>query len=127
MKIITVAFDVDSTLVHEDGSNTATPVPKEGVRALLIHLAKMQNVLIHVWSGAGEAHARKVVAAIGLASYVDSYSVKPEPLPPGVVPFSPKAMPKVTPDIAFDNDPLFNLGVFNLILSGDDVTQSVHD
>lgn len=61
MKSITIAFDIDGTL--RDNTITDSYVANERIRTLLIILASMKNTRIMVWSGGGEAYARKVASA----------------------------------------------------------------
>ncbi len=73
----TIAFDCNGTLRNSAVDQSKEPVANEHVRTLLVYFAGFDNVLIHVWSGEGEAYARHVASHIGIDPYVDSYSAKP--------------------------------------------------
>lgn len=121
MDKITVAFDVDGTLIGNGGGSTVKdghfaqdPVANEEIRSLLIILSKFKNIRVIVWSGGGELYARQVVASLGLQKYVDGYASKnylgrDED---GKAIFSPS----IRPDIAIDDIQSCRLGHFNLIV-----------
>lgn len=113
MKKVTIAFDVDGTLI----SNKGGPVPKanERIRTLLVSLASFKNVKIIVWSGGGELYARQVAAAIGISSYVDAYASK-NYLGQGEQSGKHQFAPDIEPDIAIDDIQDCDLGVLNLIV-----------
>ena len=113
MKMITVAFDIDGTLRNSLCDQDKAPVANEDVRSLLIFLSRFKNILIHVWSGAGELYARQVVQSFGLSEYVDSYSSKVDKVIKGE--FVQTADFK--PDIAIDDIEDCKLGEFNLIVA----------
>lgn len=75
-KVLTVAFDVDGTLLEHGTDNWENPKPREDIRAVLLYLSRCRNVLIHLWSGQGVEHAKTVAQKIGIFNYVDSYSAK---------------------------------------------------
>lgn len=76
MKKLLVAFDVDGTLVKNDGQPNGKIIANERVRRMLIDLAHSKNVKIIVWSGGGELWARQAAAEIGVAPYIDLYADK---------------------------------------------------
>lgn len=117
MKKITVAFDVDGTLIRNDGPGDmdgGKPVANERIRSLLIALAAFKNTRIIVWSGGGELYVRQVCAALAIDKYVDEYHGK------NLVGKNPdgsyKFEPGIKPDIAIDDIQSCDLGVFNLIV-----------
>lgn len=78
MKEIIIAFDVDGTILNNEGIPPATPPhlrPKTSVNIeailLLQILSKMKNTKIYVWSGGGEDYAKDVCRLYGLERYVD--------------------------------------------------------
>ena len=115
MKKITIAIDVDGTLI-KNGDNvldTGVPIANEKIRTLLITLASFKNVHIVVWSGGGELYARQVCSSLGLLEYVDGFKDKnlistdshEHVFKPGIV-----------PDIAIDDIHSCELGDINLIV-----------
>lgn len=79
MKEVVIAFDIDGTLLNNEGVPPATPVhlrPPTSVNLeivlLLQLLAKhMKNTRIIVWSGGGLEYAESIVRRYGLERYVD--------------------------------------------------------
>lgn len=114
MKTITIAFDVDGTLIKTSriGSD-ARPSANERIRDLLVTLASFKNVQIVVWSGGGELYARQVGAVIGIDEYVDKYASKNYL---GKVKGKHQFDPEFTPDIAIDDIQDCVLGDINLIV-----------
>ena len=85
MKEIIIAFDVDGTLLNNEGIPPATPVhvrPPTSVNLeaimLLQILSKMKNTKIYVWSGGGKEYAEGIVRRYGLEKYVDRCFAKHE-------------------------------------------------
>lgn len=76
MKKITIAFDVDGTLVNNGALSEDQIVANERIRTLLIILAGMKNTRIIVWSGGGVLWARQAASALGITKYVDEYADK---------------------------------------------------
>ena len=114
MKTITIAIDVDGTLIrNQENFQDKAPVANERIRNLLIILASMKNTRIIVWSGVGELYARQCAAAIGVAEYVDQYADK---YYMGRQDGKPFFMPDITPDIAIDDIQACDLGTLNLIV-----------
>lgn len=78
MKEIIIAFDVDGTILNNEGILPDTPTylrPRCGVNLeviLLIQILakKMKNTKIYVWSGGGKEYAEKIVREYGLDRYV---------------------------------------------------------
>lgn len=105
MKEITIAFDIDGTLI----SNT-NGLGKEhlnlDVYNLLVLLGKMKNTNIIVWSGGGKEYAEQIVLKYGLNKYVDACFSKQE--------YDETIQPKV--DIAFDDQHEFSLADKNIIV-----------
>lgn len=85
MKETVIAFDVDGTLLNNEGISPATPPhlrPKTSVNLeavmLLQILSKMKNTRILVWSGGGKEYAENIVRMYGLERYVDRCYAKNE-------------------------------------------------
>lgn len=124
MKKVTVAFDVDGTLIQT--GNTGKPVANERIRSLLITLASFKNIRIIVWSGGGELYARQVAAAIGIDRYVNQYADKQYTSCEAAGCTEPKGTDgtctqhhfktDLKPDIAIDDIQACELGVCNLIV-----------
>lgn len=121
MKKITIAFDVDGTLIRNDGPGDmdgGVPIANERIRSLLIALSSFKNVRIVVWSGGGELYARQVAAAIGITQYVKEYAsknhIKTTEYPGGKT--THEFNPDLKPDIAIDDMHSCDLGKFNLIV-----------
>jgi phosphoserine phosphatase len=116
MKKITIAFDIDGTLISNKGS--AAPVANERIRSLLVTMASFKNTKILVWSGGGELYARQVVAALGLHKYVDEYADKEYiKCPSCAEPCDHHTFgTKIQPDIAIDDIQSCELGKINLIV-----------
>lgn len=110
MKKVSIAFDVDGTLISNKGSDI--PQANERIRTLLITLASFKNVKVIVWSGGGELYARQVANAIGIGKYVDAYADKNHL---GKVDGKHQFDPDLTPDIAIDDIQDCELGTLNLI------------
>jgi phosphoserine phosphatase len=117
MKKIHIAFDVDGTLIRNDGPGDmdgGPPVANERIRSLLVTLASFKNTRITVWSGGGELYARQVVNALGLGKYVDDYATKNLKGKDGDGNYV--FDPGFTPDIAIDDIQHCELGTLNLIV-----------
>lgn len=107
MKSITIAFDVDGTLVDSKGRIN------ERIRTLLITLASFKNVKIIVWSGGGELYARQIASKIGVTEYIDAFGDKNHL---GLVNGKHVFSPDFVPDIAIDDIQACELGNINLIV-----------
>lgn len=78
MKEIIIAFDVDGTILCNEGIQPDCPAylrPRWGVNLEVIQLIqilskKMKNTKIYVWSGGGKDYAEKIVREYGLDRYV---------------------------------------------------------
>jgi hydroxymethylpyrimidine pyrophosphatase-like HAD family hydrolase len=80
--MITIAFDVDGTLMTEDGKIN------ENIRQLIVLLSQMPQTCIVVWSGSGESRAAMSVREAGISQYVNRICAKND---------------LVSPDITFDD------------------------
>jgi phosphoserine phosphatase len=124
MKKVTIAFDVDGTLIQT--GNTGKPVANERIRTLLVALASFKNTRILVWSGGGELYARQVAAAIGIDRYVNQYADKQytscedasctEPRGTDGTCTQHHFKTDLKPDIAIDDIQACTLGMINLIV-----------
>lgn len=105
MRTVTIAFDVDGTLIKEitESDGYRHEIINEDVRMMLVTLARLRNVRIHLWSGSGEAYARTRARELGITQYIYTYSSKTDA---GFV-----------PEIAVDDVETTSLGTFNLILA----------
>jgi hydroxymethylpyrimidine pyrophosphatase-like HAD family hydrolase len=112
MKTVTIAFDIDGTL--RDNTVKDAFVANERIRTLLITLASMKNTRILLWSGGGEAYARRSANALGIEKYVDEFADKGY----GGYDAEGRAIfhTDVKPDIAFDDIHEFDLGTINLVV-----------
>ncbi|MEV3901203.1 MULTISPECIES: hypothetical protein [unclassified Mycobacterium] len=112
MKTVTIAFDIDGTL--RDNTIADGFVANERIRTLLITLASMRNTRILLWSGGGEAYARRAAEALGIEKYVDDYGDK------GYGGYDADGRPifhtDLRPDIAIDDIHECELGTLNLIV-----------
>lgn len=113
MKTVTIAFDIDGTLISNESVGDK-PVANERIRALLITLASFKNVKIIVWSGGGELYAHQVARAIGIEKYVNVFMSKNllGRNQNGTLIFDPD----MHPDIAIDDIQDCTLGDINLIV-----------
>ncbi len=91
MKEIVIAFDIDGTLLNNEGIPPETPPhmrPKCGVNIdavlLLQLLSKQKNTRIIVWSGGGRDYAERVCREYGFEKYVDRAYGKPRGTPKAV-------------------------------------------
>ena len=117
MNKITIAIDIDGTLIRNDSGKDmdgGMPIANERIRTLLITLASFKNVRIVVWSGGGELYARQVCGSLGIEKYVDIYKGKNliETDKNGNHLFKPDMIP----DIAIDDIQDCELGCLNLIV-----------
>lgn len=99
MKKITIAFDVDGTLIQ---AKEGQIIPNERIRSMLIAFASFKNTKIIVWSGSGALWANQVVNAIGIKKYVDAIYSKSDTID--------------KPDIAIDDVQACEMGMLNLIV-----------
>ena len=114
MKEIIIAFDVDGTILNNEGvpPETApafrpqTSVNLEVVMLLQILSKYMKNTKIYVWSGGGKEYAEQVVRRYGLEKYVDRCFGKHE--------YESELYGKV--DLAIDDVHSCELGTLNLIV-----------
>lgn len=105
MKTVTIAFDVDGTLINEvtEANGYKHDVTDEEIRLMLVILSGFKNVHIHLWSGSGEAYAQNRARELGITQYIHTYSSKTGA---GFV-----------PDITIDDVEDMSLGTVNLILA----------
>lgn len=108
MKKVTIAFDVDGTLIDSEGNTNWR------ITELLRLLSRFKNTKIIVWSGGGQSYAEMIVRKLGLEKYVDSCADKNHRGTDndGKHIFSPD----IKPDIAIDDIQACELGVLNLIV-----------
>lgn len=113
MKKVTVAFDVDGTLISTDSKGGA-PIANERIRTLLITLASFKNIRIVVWSGGGELYAKQVCDSLGISRYVNQFASKNHlgKDANGKHIFNPD----LQPDIAIDDIQDCVLGTINMIV-----------
>lgn len=86
MKDIIICFDIDGTILNNEGIDVGTPSylrPRCGVNLEVIMLIqilsrKMKNTKIYVWSGGGRDYAGKIVEEYGLKKYIHGYFGKAE-------------------------------------------------
>lgn len=79
MKEIVIAFDVDGTILNNEGIPPTTPShlrPRCGVNLEVTQLIqilsrKMKNTRIIVWSGGGKEYTEQICREYGLDKYVD--------------------------------------------------------
>ncbi len=79
MEEIIIAFDIDGTIINNEGIPPETPTylrPRQGLNLEIVMLIqilskKMKNSKIYVWSGGGKDYAEKIVREYGLDRYVD--------------------------------------------------------
>ena len=117
MKKVTIAFDVDGTLISNAPRKSGEPfiVANERIRSLLIILASFKNTKIVVWSGSGELWARQAVNEIGIAKYVDVIMSKNH-VASSMDGKNHVFEPDIVPDIAIDDIQDCTLGNLNLIV-----------
>lgn len=113
MKKITIAFDVDGTLIRNDKAEWWIE-PNERIRNLLVILSGFKNTYIVAWSGRGKEWAEEVCEKIWLEHYVDWYASKNHKGKDenGKHIFEPDFIP----DIAIDDIQACELGKLNLIV-----------
>ena len=84
MKEIVIAFDIDGTLLNNEGIPPGVPPhlrPRCGVNLdavlLMQLLSKQKNTRVIVWSGGGRDYAEKICREYGFERYVDRAYGKP--------------------------------------------------
>lgn len=85
MKKITIAFDIDGTILNNEGIDPGTPthlrqrcgLNLEIVTLIQILSRNMKNSKIIVWSGGGQEYAIQIVREYGLEKYVHGAFGKP--------------------------------------------------
>ena len=115
MKKITIAFDVDGTLIKNEDYWVCNYIPNKRICHLLEILAWFKNVDIIVWSGGGKEHAEKAVKMCNLEKFVPknkcfskNYIWKEN--------WKAKFNPPFKVDIAIDDIHSCDLGMLNLIV-----------
>lgn len=113
MKEVIIAFDIDGTILNNEGIPPETPPHQRGrcsinleIVLLMQILSKMKNTKIIVWSGGGQAYAEQIVREYGLEKYVYRCYGKGD--------YDWSIEPPV--DIAFDDIHAFSLADKNLIV-----------
>lgn len=114
MKEVIIAFDIDGTILNNEGVPPETPphlrppapVNLEAVLLLQILSRRLKNARIYVWSGGGQDYAEQVVRRYGLEKYVDRCFGKAE--------YEPELHGRV--DICFDDVHACDLADKNLIV-----------
>lgn len=115
MKKLTIAFDVDGTLIKDGAINPQDMVPNPAIRDMLIALSGFKNVRIVVWSGGGKDWADACVEQLDLKPYVKATYDKN--LTARDKDMHPIFMPEIVPDIAIDDIHSCDLGKINLIVN----------
>lgn len=116
MKEIVIAFDVDGTILNNEGIPPETPIHQRGrcplnveIVMLMQLLSKyMKNTRIIVWSGGGKEYAERIVREYGLEKYVDKCFAKAD--------YLADVKDDGAVDIAFDDIHSFALAEKNLIV-----------
>lgn len=106
MREITIAFDVDGTIL-KNGSIHDCELNLDVIKLMEILSRKMKNTRVIVWSGGGRDYAETIVRKYGLTRYVDRCYGKheyEEELDGGRV------------DIAFDDQHEFAMADKNIIV-----------
>lgn len=108
MKKTIIAFDVDGTLIDENGE------PYWRITELLRILSRFKNIEIVVWSGGGKSYAESIVRKLNLEKYVKRCESKNHlgKDANGKHLFEPD----LKPDIAIDDIQDCELGLVNLIV-----------
>lgn len=108
MKKVTIAFDVDGTLIDSEGNTNWRQTE------LLRLLSRFKNVDIIVWSGGGKDYAEAIVRKLDLGKYVKRCESKNHlgKSADGRHLFKPD----LEPDIAIDDIQDCILGKINLIV-----------
>lgn len=112
MEKITIAFDVDGTLI----SNQHWPediIPNLRIVELLIILYSFKNTRIVVWSWRGKEWVEKVCKKLDIEKYVDGYYSKNHLWTDQN--WKHIFNPDIVPDLAFDDIQCCNLWKINLI------------
>lgn len=110
MKEIVIAFDIDGTLLNNEGIPPETPphlrpptsVNLEVVLLLQLLAKHTKNVRILLWSGGGKEYAEMIARRYGLEKYVDRC-------------YGKKECDEVV-DIAFDDIHACELATHNIIV-----------
>lgn len=106
MKQIIVAFDVDGTILNNEGATSDNGINLPVVQLMEVLKRKMKNTRIIVWSGGGKDYAEHIVEKYGLGKYVDDCY--------GKTMYEEELDGKV--DIAFDDQHAFSMAEKNIIV-----------
>lgn len=116
MKKITIAFDVDWTLIKAR-HNCLREICPDDMNIRIIELLKIlssfKNTRVIVWSGQWEDWAKWVSEVIWITKYVDWYASKNHRWK---IDWKHIFEPGITPDIAIDDIQDCELGIMNLIV-----------
>ena len=114
MNKITIAFDVDWTLIKNEPYWECNYIPNPRICHLLEILAWFKNIKIVVWSWWGKEHAKRAVKECNLQKFVKAYYSKnyKGKDPRGKHIFKPNFIP----DIAIDDIQACELWLLNLIV-----------
>ena len=107
MKKVTIAFDVDGTLIDSEGNTNWR------ITELLRILSRFKNTRIIVWSGGGKDYAEMIVRKLDLGKYVDGCADK---IHLGKIDGKHQFDPELKPHIAIDDIQDCTLGDVNLIV-----------
>lgn len=124
MKEIIIAFDIDGTILNNEGIAPATPIenrPRHGLNLEVVTLIqilskKMKNTKIIVWSGGGQDYARQIVREYGLEKYVHDVYGKPTGAPAHLSQGNYDETIHGKVDICFDDIHACELANINLIV-----------
>lgn len=115
MKKITIAFDVDWTLIRHQRETSPHFFPDENDRitSLLKILSSFKNTKIIVWSGQWEWWAKLIIHDLWLEKYVDDYASKNHTYWEN---WEHIFDPDIKPDICIDDIQACELWIMNLIV-----------
>lgn len=110
MKEIVIAFDIDGTILNNEGIPPQSPLELRATHGVnieviqLMHLLKKftKNTRIIVWSGGGKSYAEEIIRRYGITHLVDQAFDKHDC--------------DETVDIAFDDQHAFSLATHNIIV-----------
>lgn len=121
MKKVTIAFDVDGTLIQNGATSEWDMRANRRILRLLETLATFKNVRIVVWSGGGKDWADTAVRFLDIGHLVKATYDKTIVSCEEVNCDSPETkhhhfIPPIVPDIAIDDIHACDLGDINLIV-----------
>jgi len=106
MKQIIIAFDIDGTILNNEGAQRDGGVNLPVLQMIELMAKKIKNSRVIVWSGGGKDYAEQIVRKYGLDRWVDGVYSKQG--------YDEETDGKV--DIAFDDQHEFSLADKNLIV-----------